>query len=118
MDSRVEKNRVDGVVASSSELLIQRTSVSKNGRNGVYVKDRENPVITESDITNNKLYAVIGGGRVSRCYVAYNNGSIYVDDTQEKGKPDDITTSSSSGTVKQIFNIDYIGDLLGSSVFQ
>ncbi len=118
LDSRVEKNRVDGVVSSSSELLIQRTSVSKNGRNGVYIKDRENPVITESDITNNKLYAVIGGGRVSRCYVAYNNGSIYVDDTQEKGKPDDITTSSSAGTVKQIFNIDYIGDLLGSSVLQ
>jgi hypothetical protein len=117
-ESRVEKNHIDGIVASSSELLIRRTSVSQNGRNGVYVKDQENPVITESDITNNKRYAVIGGGRVSRCYVAYNNGSIYVDDTQQKGRPDDVTSSSSSGTVKQISNVDYIGDLTGSSVLQ
>ncbi|MBN2323901.1 MAG: right-handed parallel beta-helix repeat-containing protein [Spirochaetes bacterium] len=118
LDSRVEKNRIDGVVASSSELLIQRTAVSGNGRNGVYVKNRENPVITESDITNNKRYGVTGGGRVSRCYVAYNNGSIYVDDTQKKGRPDDVTSSSSSGIVKQISGVDYIGDLTGSSVLQ
>ena len=72
----------------------------------------------ENDIINNKDYAVIGGGKVTRCFIAYNNGSAYVDDTGEKGKPDSIFSSSSSGMLKQIFNVDYINDLTLSSVLR
>jgi parallel beta-helix repeat protein len=118
LECMVEKSRVDGIVVTTSDLTIRKTQVSGNGRNGIYVKDRTNPVITSSDITNNKKYAVYGGGKVTRCYVAYNNGSTYIDDTQGRGKPDDIASSSSSGSVKQIFNVDYIGELSGLSVLQ
>jgi len=118
LECRVEKSRIDGIVVTTSDLTIRTTQVSGNGRNGIYVKDRTNPVITESDISNNKKYAVYGGGKVTRCYVAYNNGSTYIDDTQGRGKPDEIASSSSSGSVKQIFNVDYIGELSGLSVLQ
>jgi hypothetical protein len=118
VESRVQDNRIDGIVVNTSELKIRRTQISGNGRNGIYVKERTNPTITESDITNNNRYAVLGGGRVTRCYVAFNNGSTYVDDTQERGTADDVTSSSSSGAVKQIFNVDYIGELSGLSVLQ
>jgi len=118
LECRVEKSRIDGIVVTTSDLTIRKTQVTGNGRNGIYIKDRTNPVITKSDITNNKKYAVYGGGKVTRCYVAYNNGSIYIDDTQGRGKPDDIASSSSSGSVKQIFNVDYIGELSGLSVLQ
>ena len=118
LECRVEKSRIDGIVVTTSDLTIRKTQVSGNGRNGIYVKDRTNPAITESDITNNKKYAVYGGGKVTRCYVAYNNGSTYIDDTQGRGKPDDIASSSSSRSVKQIFNVDYIEELSGLSVLQ
>jgi hypothetical protein len=82
----------------------------------VYVKNGTNPTIVENDILNNEKYAVVGGGRIRRCFIAYNNGSIYVDDTVEKGKPDDVLSSSSSGVIKQIVNVDYIQGLLYDSV--
>jgi hypothetical protein len=118
LESKVQNSRVDGVVVNTSELMIKKAEISGNGRNGIYVKERTNPIIIESDITSNRSYAVFGGGRITRCYVAYNNGSTYVDDTKEKGTPDDIASSSSSGVIKQIINVDYIGNLSGLSVLQ
>jgi hypothetical protein len=48
--------------------------------------------------------------------MAYNNGSIYVDETRERGTPDQVHSSSSSGVIKQILNVDYIEDLALRSV--
>ncbi|UCB45497.1 MAG: right-handed parallel beta-helix repeat-containing protein [Spirochaetota bacterium] len=118
VNNKVETNRIDGIVVGTSELEIRRSLIAGNRRNGIYVKEKTNPVITESDIINNGKYAVFGGGKITRCFVAYNNGSTYIDDTSMRGKPDSITSSSSSGIVKQIFQVDYIGELTGLSVLQ
>ena len=109
---------MDGIVVNATNIEIKQNLISNNGRHGIYLKENSNPVIFENDIINNKDYAVIGGGKVTRCFIAYNNGSAYVDDTGEKGKPDSIFSSSSSGMLKQIFNVDYINDLALSSVLR
>jgi len=114
----IELNRMDGIVVNATNIEIRQNLISNNGRHGIYLKENSNPVIFENDIINNKDYAVIGGGKVTRCFIAYNNGSAYVDDTGEKGKPDSIFSSSSSGILKQIFNVDYINDLTLSSVLR
>jgi len=114
----IELNRMDGIVVNATNIEIRQNLISNNGRHGIYLKENSNPVIFENDIINNKDYAVIGGGKVTRCFIAYNNGSAYVDDTGEKGKPDSIFSSSSSGMLKQIFNVDYINDLTLSSVLR
>jgi parallel beta-helix repeat protein len=111
LSNRIEKNKMDGVVVAVSDASINRNIISENGRHGIYVKENANPTIFENDIMNNTKYAVVGGGKISRCYVAFNNGSIYVDDTRKKGLPDNIFSSSSSGVMKQIVNVDYIDEL-------
>jgi hypothetical protein len=118
VDNKVEANRIDGIVVGTSELSIKKSLIAGNNRNGIYVKEKTNPVITENDIINNGRYAVFGGGRITRCFVAYNNGSTYIDVTSQRGKPDNTTSSSSSGMIKQIFQVDYIGELSGLSVLQ
>jgi parallel beta-helix repeat protein len=115
-DSFIEQNSMDGIVASASQNTeIRRNLISNNGRYGIYIKENSNPVVFENDIINNKSYAVTGGGKITNCFIAYNNGSAYVDDTREKGRPDNILSSSSSGVVKQIFNADYINELAFTS---
>jgi parallel beta-helix repeat protein len=111
ISNRIEKNKIDGIVVAVSDAYISRNVISENGRHGVYVKENANPTILENDIMNNTKYAVVGGGKISKCYVAFNNGSIYVDDTRKKGLPDSIFSSSSSGVMKQIVNVDYIDEL-------
>jgi hypothetical protein len=118
VNNKVEANRVDGIVVGTSELEIRRSLITGNSRNGIYVKEQTNPVIAENDIINNGKYAVFGGGRINRCFVAYNNGSTYIDDTTQRGKPDNIMSSSTAGIIKQIFQVDYIGELSGFSVLQ
>jgi len=117
-ESIIESNRMDGIVLSAPSAEISKNSISNNGRYGIYIKDNANPNITENDIVNNKKYAVIGGGKIRRCFVAYNNGSIYIDDTVEKGKPDNVFSSSSSGVMKQILGVDYISGLVYRSILQ
>jgi parallel beta-helix repeat protein len=114
----VELNHMDGVVVNTSNSVISRNSISNNGRHGIYIKENANPDIFENDIVNNQEYAIIGGGKITRCYVAYNNGSAYIDDTPEKGRPDNVLSSSSSGIVKQILNVDYINYLAYTSVLK
>lgn len=116
--NKVEHNRMDGIVINTSHVNIEKNLISNNTRHGIYLKDGANPDIFENDIINNKYYGVIGGGKVTRCYVAYNNGSSYVDDTPEKGRPDSVLSSSSSGIVKQILNVDYINELALKSVLK
>jgi len=114
----IEKNRIDGIVVSSSNTDIRSNSISENGRNGIYSRDGANPIIVKNDIISNKKYAVVGGGKVSDCFIAYNNGSIYIDDTLEKGKPDNVLSSSSSTVIKQIADVDFIQALSYNSVLQ
>jgi len=114
----IEKNRIDGIVVSSSNADIRNNSISDNGRHGIYSRDGANPTIVQNDIISNKKYAVVGGGKVGGCFIAYNNGSIYIDDTPERGKPDNVPSSSSSGVIKQIADVDYIHTLSYSSVLQ
>jgi parallel beta-helix repeat protein len=116
--NRVEHNRMDGIVINTSHAEIDKNLISNNTRHGIYLKEGANPDIFENDIINNKYYGVIGGGKITRCFVAYNNGSAYVDDTPEKGRPDSVLSSSSSGIVKQILNVDYINELSLKSVLK
>jgi parallel beta-helix repeat protein len=116
--NRVEHNRMDGIVINTSHVKVEKNLVSNNTRHGIYLKNGANPDIFENDIINNKYYGVIGGGKVTRCYIAYNNGSVYVDDTPEKGRPDNVLSSSSSGIIKQILNVDYINGLVLKSVLK
>ncbi len=117
-DCRIENNSIDGIVVASSNLELRGNIISGNERHGISIKENANPNILENDIINNKRYAVIGGGKINRCFIAYNNGSIYIDDTKEKGTPDDLFTSSTSGVIKQILNVDYIGELSYTSMVQ
>ncbi len=114
----IEKNRIDGIVVSSSNVDIRNNSISDNGRHGIYSRDGANPTVVQNDIISNRKYAVVGGGKVSGCFIAYNNGSIYIDDTLERGKPDNVLSSSSSSVIKQIIAVDYIHTLSYSSVLQ
>lgn len=116
--SRIENNRMDGVVVAAADAEMSRNVISGNGRHGIYVKENANPSINENDIVSNSKYGVVGGGKIWKCYVAYNNGSIYIDDTEKKGLPDNVFSSSSSGVLKQILNVDYIDELSGASVLQ
>lgn len=118
INSRIEKNLLDGVIVSTSNSEIKRSLISANGRHGIYVRNGANPPILEDDIVNNSLYAVFGGGKVERCFVYANNGSLYVDDTGEKGRPDNVCTSSSTTKIKQIYKVDHIKDLSLSPVLQ
>jgi parallel beta-helix repeat protein len=117
-DCRIENNRVDGIVVSSSNLELRGNIIAGNERHGISITENANPNIMENDIINNKRYAVVGGGKINRCFIAYNNGSIYIDDTEKKGTPDDLFTSSTSGVIKQILNVDYIGELSYTSMLQ
>jgi parallel beta-helix repeat protein len=117
-DCRIENNGVDGVVVATSNLELRGNIITGNERHGISIKENANPNILENDIINNKRYAVVGGGKINRCFIAYNNGSIYIDDTEKKGTPDELFTSSTSGVIKQILNVDYIGDLSYSSMVQ
>jgi len=113
--SNIFHNTMDGMVISTI-AEIRKNSISNNGRHGIYIQTGANPLIVENDILSNQGYAVIGGGKVVRCFIAYNNGSPYIDDTGEKGKPDNVFSSSSSGLIKQIADTDYINELTLSSV--
>jgi parallel beta-helix repeat protein len=115
---RVELNTMDGIVSNALNADIAENLIASNGRHGIYLREGANPNISGNDIVNNRAYAVFGGGRVARSYVAYNNGSPYYDDTEERGKPDNVFSSSSSGPVKQIEGADYIVDLSFSSVLR
>jgi parallel beta-helix repeat protein len=115
---RVELNTMDGIVSNALNADIAENLIASNGRHGIYLREGANPNISGNDIVNNRAYGVFGGGRVARSYVAYNNGSPYYDDTEEKGRPDNVFSSSSSGPVKQIEGADYIVDLSFSSVLR
>ncbi|MFW6182119.1 MAG: right-handed parallel beta-helix repeat-containing protein, partial [Spirochaetota bacterium] len=117
-ENHINDNRVDGLVVGADDSVIRRNLIAANARHGVFVKDGANPDILHNDMLNNGGYAVVGGGRVSGCHVAYNNGSLYVDDTRERGKPDRVFSSSSSGVIKQIRNVDYIEELARSPVLR
>jgi parallel beta-helix repeat protein len=109
---------MDGIVSNALNADIAENLIASNGRHGIYLREGANPNISGNDIVNNRAYAVFGGGRVARSYVAYNNGSPYYDDTEEKGRPDNVFSSSSSGPMKQIEGADYIVDLSFSSVLR
>lgn len=118
-DCHIELNSMDGIIVNAPQITeIMGNLISNNGRHGIYLKGDSNPGISENDIVNNREYAVFGGGKVTRCFIAYNNGSVYIDDTREKGRPDNILSSSSSGLIKQIFNVDYINELAFNSVLR
>ena len=118
LDCTVELNRMDGVVVNTSNTGIKGNLVTNNGRNGIYLKEGSNPEIVKNDLIGNKDYAVVGGGKVVNCYIAYNNDSTYIDDTGEKGRPDNVFSSSSSGIIKQILDVDYINQLAMTSVLR
>jgi parallel beta-helix repeat protein len=115
---RIELSRMDGIVSGAVNSEITDNLIASNGRNGIYLRDGANPNIALNDIINNRTHAVSGGGRVVRSFIAYNNGSPYYDDTEEKGRPDNVFSSSSSGLMKQILNADYISALSFSSVLR
>lgn len=117
-NSAVRGNTIDGLVLGATAAVVKHNVIADNGRNGIYIKSGANPVIAENDIVNNMQYAVVGGGKISRCFVAYNNGSIYIDETEERGVPDQVLSSSSSGVIKQILNVDYIENLTRDPVVQ
>jgi parallel beta-helix repeat protein len=117
-DNKVQASTVDGVIVASSSVEIRQNTILGNGRHGIYIRENANPLIVENDIYNNKGLAVTGGGQVRSCYIAFNNGSIYIDDTEERGLEDNFFTSSSSGVIKQILNVDYIGTLSFAPVVQ
>jgi len=115
LKSIISNNTMDGLVISATSAEIKKSSIFNNGRHGIYVQSGANPLMAESDIVNNRGYAIVGGGKVIRCYVAYNNGSPYIDNTGERGRPDKVFSSSSSGPIKQIIDVDYINELTLSS---
>ena len=117
-DCKVQVSEVDGMVIATTSVEVRRNIVLGNGRHGIYIRDGANPVIAENDIYNNTGFAVTGGGQINKCYIAFNNGSIYIDDTEERGIQDNLFTSSSTGVVKQILNVDYIGALSFAPVVQ
>lgn len=117
-DSKVQASTIDGVIIASSSVEIRRNTILGNGRYGIYIRENANPIIVENDIYNNAGLAVMGGGQIRSCYIAFNNGSIYIDDTEERGLEDNLFTSSSSGVIKQILNVDYIGTLSFAPVVQ
>jgi parallel beta-helix repeat protein len=118
LDCTIELNRMDGVVIYTSNTSIRGNVISSNGRNGIYLKEGSNPDIVRNDILSNRDYAIVGGGKVVNCYIAFNNGSTYIDDTGERGRPDNVFSSSSSGVIKQILGVDYINQLAMSSVLR
>lgn len=115
-ENTIDENDIDGLVVGADDCVLRENSISGNGRHGILVKEGANPMILQNDLLNNGRYAVVGGGRISGCYVAYNNGSIYVDSTRQRGRPDHVQSSSSSGVIKQILNVDYIEELTHRSV--
>jgi parallel beta-helix repeat protein len=115
---KIQVSTVDGIVVDSPGVEIRRNVILGNGRHGIYIRGNANPTIAENDIFNNEGFAVTGGGQINFCYIAFNNGSIYIDDTEERGFPDNLFTSSSSGVVKQIHMVDYIGALSFEPVVQ
>lgn len=117
-DCTIRNSRIDGVVVTSSDVTISRNIITRNENHGIYIKNNANPTISENDIVENGRYAVTGGGRIDRCFIARNNGSIYIDDTEERGVPDNVFSSSSNGVIKQLFNVDYIDALSYTSVVQ
>jgi parallel beta-helix repeat protein len=117
-DCKIQVSGVDGIVIASSSVEVRRNAILGNGRNGIYIRENANPLIAENDIYNNSGFAVTGGGQIRNCYIAFNNGSIYIDDTEERGLEDNLFTSSSTGVVKQIVNVDYIGVLSFAPVVQ
>ena len=118
LDNLVEYSSIDGVVVSSSEVVMKRNIIARNENHGIYIKNNANPTISESDIVENGRYAVIGGGRIAHCHIARNNGSIYIDDTEQRGVPDNVFNASSSGVIKQIYRVDFIDALSYTSVVQ
>lgn len=118
VDNTVEYSRIDGIVVSSSGVKINRNIIARNENHGIYIKSNANPTISENDIIDNGRYAVVGGGRIDRCFIARNNGSIYIDDTEERGVPDNVFNSSSTSVIKQIYKVDYIDALSYTSVIQ
>jgi parallel beta-helix repeat protein len=112
----VEYSSVDGIVVSSSDVTIKRNVIARNDNHGIYIKNNANPTISENDIVDNGRYAVTGGGRVAHCHIARNNGSIYIDDTEQRGIPDNVFNASSTGVIKQIYRVDYIDALSYTSV--
>jgi parallel beta-helix repeat protein len=118
VDNTVEYSRIDGIVVSSSGVKINRNIIARNENHGIYIKNNANPTISENDIIANGRYAVFGGGRIDHCFIARNNGSIYIDDTEERGVPDNVFNSSSTGVIKQIYKVDYIDALSYTSVIQ
>lgn len=117
-ESTIELNRIDGIVVNKSNAELRGNLISNNGRRGVYIRGNANPRVIKNDIINNGELAVFGGGRIIECFIAYNNGSSYSDDTSLKGLPDNVFSSSSSGIVKQILNADYIYKLAPESVLR
>ena len=117
-DNIVEYSSIDGIVVSSSEVKIHRNIIARNENHGIYIKNNANPDISENDILDNGRYAVTGGGRIAHCHIARNNGSIYIDDTEKRGEPDNVFNSSSTGVIKQIYRVDYIDILSYTSVVQ
>jgi parallel beta-helix repeat protein len=117
-DCKIQASGVDGIVIASSSVEVMRNAILGNGRHGIYIRENANPLIAENDIYNNSGFAVTGGGQIRNCYIAFNNGSIYIDDTEERGLEDNLFTSSSTGVVRQIVNVDYIGTLSFAPVVQ
>ncbi len=112
----VSSNKIDGIVVENTNVEITKNEISKNLRYGIYCRKGANPYIIENNLIGNGGYAVFGGGKVVRCYVAFNNSSPYIDSTKIKGKIDGIFSSSSSDMIKQLYNVDYIENLLSSPV--
>ena len=110
-DSIIDSNGVDGIVVENSNVDIIHNEISSNNRYGIYMRKGADPYIVENNITNNGGYGVFGGGKVISCYIAFNNGSPYIDETKLKGKIDGIFSSSSSDVIKQVYNADYIEKL-------
>jgi parallel beta-helix repeat protein len=110
-DNVIEYSSIDGVVVSSSNVTIERNVIARNENHGIYIKNNANPTISENDIVENGRFAVTGGGMVAHCYIARNNGSIYIDDTEQRGIPDNVFNSSSTGVIKQIYRVDFIDAL-------
>ena len=118
VDNLVEYSSIDGIVVSSSRVKINRNIIARNENHGIYIKNNANPTISENDIVDNGRYAVVGGGRIDQCFIARNNGSIYIDDTEQRGVPDNVFNSSSTGVIKQIYRVDYIDAPSYTSVVQ
>lgn len=109
----VAGGRSDGMRVESARAGFRRCVFADNGGHGVVVRPVgvEDSLFEACDFVGNRLYGVIGGGRLVGCFVARNNGAWGVDTTPDRGSADGIRDAFSNTSVMQIHGVDMIRGL-------